>query len=736
MEQPTNVLPGDSALERENEGLRRQIRDLLALMGLPALWIGRDAAAMAEILADVLLSALHVAIVYVQLDDPAHGNRVEVARGPAGPLTGEDAAAVRAALDAALAAGSERSLSMADPRGSGTLAAAVVHLRGSHNMGAVLTASHSAEYPSRHERLLLNAAGNQLVFALRERQLLGEEARLLETVNRVGRVLAGELDLQKLMQALTDAATEISHAQFGAFFYNVAANEGEAYQLYTLSGAPREAFAGMGMPRNTDIFHPTFSGERTVRFDDVTRAPEYGRNPPYHGMPEGHLPVRSYLAVPVVSRAGEVLGGLFFGHGQPGVFTEREEKLVTSLAAQAAIAIDNARLFERSHRLYAEAQEASRLKDEFLATLSHELRTPLNAIVGWVHLLRAGGLGADTTARALEVIARNAEAQNQLIADMLDISRIVSGRLRLELSAVDLVHVVSAALDTVRPSADVKGVRVESALEVAEVPVSGDAGRLQQVVWNLLSNAIKFTGRGGTVKVDLELTAADARLTVTDSGIGIRPDFLPHVFELFRQGDSSSTRTHGGLGLGLAIVRHLVELHGGTVQAWSAGVGQGARFTVELPVRRADTRPAAGPETAPPGALYGDLAGVRILLVEDDADSRDLTATVLEQAGALVTPVADAAAAMDTLLRTEPDVLVSDIELPGQDGYQLIRRVRALPLAAHRDIPALALTAYAGAQDASRAVEAGFQLHVPKPFQPRELVDVLARVVNARVRRR
>jgi signal transduction histidine kinase/CheY-like chemotaxis protein len=538
------------------------------------------------------------------------------------------------------------------------------------------------------------------------------------------------------MQALTDAATEISHAQFGAFFYNVAENEGEGYQLYTLSGVPPEAFAGMPMPRNTAIFGPTFSGERTVRFDDVTRAPEYGRNPPYHGMPEGHLPVRSYLAVPVVSRGGDVLGGLFFGHAQPAVFTEREEKLVSSLAAQAAIAIDNARLFERSHKLYSQAQEANRLKDEFLATLSHELRTPLNAIVGWVHLLRGGGLGTDTTAHALDVIARNAEAQNQLIADMLDVSRIVSGRLRLEVAAVDLAHVVSAALDTVRPAADAKGVRLESALEAGEAPVSGDPGRLQQVVWNLLSNAIKFTGRGGTVSVHLELAAAEARLTVTDTGVGIRPDFLPHVFELFRQGDSSSTRSHGGLGLGLAIVRHLVELHGGTVQAWSAGPGQGARFTVELPLLRRDRPAGAQSETATSGAPYGNLTGVRVLLVEDDADSRELTATILEKAGALVTPVADAAAALDALLRTAPDVLVSDIELPGQDGYELIRRVRALPLAAHRHIPALALTAYAGAQDAVRAVEAGFQLHIPKPFQPRELVGALAQVAQTRVRRR
>jgi signal transduction histidine kinase len=610
MDQPPIALTGDTRLERENDLLRRQIRDLLALMGLPALWIGRDIAAMAEILADVLLSALHVEVVYVRLDDPVQGGRIEVARGRAGPLTGQHADVARAALDAALAAGSERPLAMADPDGPGTLAAAVIRLRGSQDMGAVLTASRSAEYPSSQERLLLNAAGNQVVFALRERQLLGEEARLLETVNRVGRVLAGELDLQKLMQALTDAATEISHAQFGAFLYNVAADEGEAYQLYTLSGVAPQVFAHMPMPRNTDIFRPTFRGDRTVRFDDVTRAPEYGRNSPYHGIPQGHPPVRSYLAVPVVSRGGEVLGGLFFGHAQPAVFTEREEKLVSSLAAQAAIAIDNARLFERSHKLYAQAQEANRLKDEFLATLSHELRTPLNAIVGWVHLLRGGRLAPDTAAHALEVVARNAEAQNQLIADILDVSRIVSGRLRLEVSAVDLAHVVSAALDTVRPAADAKGVRLESALQAGEAAtVAGDPGRLQQVVWNLLSNAIKFTGEGGTVSVQLEVTAAQARLTVTDSGVGIRPDFLPHVFQLFRQADSSSTRAHGGLGLGLAIVRHLVELHGGTVQAWSAGTGQGARFTVELPLRHRDTRTAAQPDPGAPSCGLEGRAG-------------------------------------------------------------------------------------------------------------------------------
>jgi signal transduction histidine kinase/CheY-like chemotaxis protein len=729
MAEASEVPAATADLARENQLLRRQIRDLVALMGLPALWVGRDAAAMAGIVADVLLSALPVDIVYVRVDDPAEGHLIEVAQGRSGRLPEPEKARVANAAQEAMAAGTEGG-SMPEPHGSGNLTLALARLRVSDELGVVLTASRDGAFPSAYERLLLNAAANQLAFALRERQLLREESHLLETVNRVGRVLAGELNLQKLMQALTDAATDISRAQFGAFFYTVADAGGDTYKLHTLSGAPREAFASFPMPGNTAIFDPTFSGERVVRWDDVTRAPQYGHHPPFHGMPPGHLPVTSYLAVPVVSRSGEVLGGLFFGHAQPGVFTEREEKLVSSLAAQAAIAIDNARLFERGQKLYAQAQEASRLKDEFLATLSHELRTPLNAIVGWVHLLRAGGLTTDTAAHALDVISRNAEAQNQLIADMLDVSRIVTGRLRLDVRPVDLMQVVAAALDTVRPAADARGVRLTSILDPGAGEISGDPARLQQVAWNLLSNAIKFTPRGGSVAVSLEHVDSRARLSVSDTGAGIAPDFLPHVFELFRQADASSTRQHGGLGLGLAIVRHLVELHGGTVAAKSAGPGKGATFTVELPLRAlVAASPEAGESHEPQDAAVS-LSGLHVLVVEDETDSRELMAELLERAGAKVTAVATAAAALEVLQRTQPDLLVSDIEMPEQDGYDLIRRIRALPAAERGRIPAVALTAYAGAQDRLRALSAGFQMHVPKPVQPRELVTALVRLAE------
>ena len=326
-------------------------------------------------------------------------------------------------------------------------------------------------------------------------RLVRDERETLETINRTGQMLAGELSLERLVQGVTDASTRLCRAAFGAFFYNLADQHGESYTLYAISGVPREAFANFPMPRNTDLFGPTFRGEGVVRIDDVTRDPRYGRSAPYHGMPPGHLPVRSYLAVSVVSRTGEVLGGLFFGHPDAGVFTPREEEIVLGLAPQIATAIDNARLYERQQTARAEAEAANTLKDEFLATLSHELRTPLNAVLGWTRMLRDGILDAPTAKRALEVIDRNADAQRQLIEDLLDVSRIVTGKMRLDVGPVEPITVVEAAIDAVRPAAEAKAIRLQSVLDPRAGPVSGDPDRLQQVVWNLLSNSIKFTPR-------------------------------------------------------------------------------------------------------------------------------------------------------------------------------------------------------------------------------------------------
>jgi PAS domain S-box-containing protein len=386
-----------------------------------------------------------------------------------------------------------------------------------------------------------------------------------------------------------------------------------------------------------------------------------------------------------------------------------------------------------------ELEQANRIKDEFLATLSHELRTPLTAMLGWSRMLRSGQLDEAGRARAVQVIERNAEAQAKLIEDLLDVSRIITGKLRMEVQPVVLAPVVETAVNGLRPAAEAKRLRLDSSLDPAAGPVTGDPARLQQVVTNLLSNAIKFTPEGGCVEVRLERSGERARIVVSDTGVVIGPEALPHVFERFHQADSSNTRAHGGLGLGLAIVRHLVESQGGSVSAQSPGEGLGAVFTVELPLTAAPgTQPPRGrPElfsvqarsTINEGETFGDpgaLEGVRVLLVEDERDTRELLKTILEGCGAAVTEAASAAEALAALEHTRPDVLVSDIGMPGENGYELIKRVRALPAERGGRVPAVALTAYAGAKDRRRALLAGFHTHLTKPVEPDELLAVLA----------
>jgi signal transduction histidine kinase len=381
-------------------------------------------------------------------------------------------------------------------------------------------------------------------------------------------------------------------------------------------------------------------------------------------------------------------------------------------------------------RAKQQAEEANRMKDEFLATLSHELRTPLNAMLGWAQVLRLGKLDPAASARALETIERNARSQAQLIADLLDVSRIITGKLRLDLQPVELRRIIEAVLDSVRPAADAKGIRLQVALDPLASPVLGDADRLQQVVWNLLSNAIKFTPQEGSVEVRLRQTPTSAEMRVSDSGVGIRPDFLPYVFDRFRQAEGSITRSHGGLGLGLSIVRHLVELHGGTVEVQSEGEGKGAAFTVHLPVRSSLSEEilplVASERQIGPWGNPALLAGLRILVVEDEADTRELLVTALEQCGAQVIAVPSAAAALEQLDSGPADVLVSDLGMPDEDGYSLIRKVRARAPGQGGSVPAAALTAYARAEDRSRVLASGFQMHLPKPIDPGDLVNMVA----------
>ncbi|HEX8139820.1 MAG TPA: PAS domain S-box protein [Pyrinomonadaceae bacterium] len=867
-----------------------------------------------------------------------------------------------------------------------------------------------------------------------------EQREVVETVNRIGQILSAELDLQRLVQAVTDAATELTGARYGSLFYNVLDERGATHTLYTLSGLPREVFAHFPTERAAELLGSAFRGRSVLRIGDINRDPRYGESSPYYGMLEGQAPVTSYLAVPVISRSGEVLGGLFFGHPEAGVFSEYSERLVAGLAAQAAIAMDNARLYEAARRervlleesekryrsladampqivwtaradghfdyynrrwfeytglteeesfaaegwravlhpedvevcrerwyksirtgeefkselrfkrasdssyrwhlgralpmrdregrvlkwfgtstdiddqkraeehlrfvveaseilsesldyestlssvahlavpqladwcavdmleqgqsfrrlavahtdpakielameierryptdmnaphglpavlrtgkpeflseitdavlvetaedeehlslmrrlglksymvvpliargrtlgaltfvtaesgrpyteadlsfaedlarraalavdnarLYREAQEANRTKDEFLATVSHELRTPLTAVLGWARILRTGSIDEATTQRALETIERNANAQAQLVGDLLDVSRIITGKLRLDVRPIDLKSVIDQAVEAIRPAAEARGIHLQVIADPLAGPVSGDPDRLQQVVWNLLANAVKFTPRDGRVEVRLERNDSYVSIIVSDTGMGIRPDFLPFVFERFRQADSTSTRQYGGLGLGLAIVRHLVELHGGRARVSSPGENLGATFTVELPLIAPSIESTAPEERAllPADETLAEfdgghmLDGLRVLVVDDEQDARELVSTILEQQGATVTTVRSAAEALETLTLIQPDVIISDIEMPNEDGYALIKKIRELEPQEGGRTPAAALTAYARTEDRMRALLAGFQIHLPKPVEPAELIAVVANLAE------
>jgi PAS domain S-box-containing protein len=609
----------------------------------------------------------------------------------------------------------------------------------------------------------------------------------------------------------------------------------------------------------------------------VTKDPRYGQLAPHHGMPAGHLPVRSYMAVPVISRSGAVIGGLFFGHPEPGMFTEDSERILVALAAQAAVAIDNARLYEELQReleqqrvtqqalresealsrsvlnntgdcvkvldlegnlIYmnppgmaafdvesfdtvkgaswpdfwpepmrdsvrqavrdaasgissrftgacatkrgtmkwwdvivtpvydplgrvskltatsrdvtdqkraseellvakGEAERQSRMKDEFLATLSHELRTPLQSVLGWAEVLRSGPADPQEWQQGLDVITRNAHAQTRIIEDLLDMSRILAGKVRLEVQKVRLDTVLEAAIETVRPTAEAKGIRLKSVLDSHAQPVVGDPSRLQQVFWNLLSNAIKFTPREGRVHVLLERVNSHLEVSVTDTGSGIAPEFLPYVFDRFRQADASTTRQHGGLGLGLAIVKHLTELHGGSVKVKSAGTNQGSTFIVHLPLAPVQLEVAqdhprhAEPKSDEPLHIPTvKLNGVSILVVDDEEDARTLISRILARSGAKVRVAGSAQEGMQLFQQAAPDVLISDIGMPGEDGYSLIRSIRSLPAAEGGRVPALALTAYTRKDDRIRSLAAGFQMHLSKPAEPMELLAVVLSLAN------
>jgi PAS domain S-box-containing protein len=533
-------------------------------------------------------------------------------------------------------------------------------------------------------------------------QAASERARAEDALQRTSRLLA----------AVFEGTTDGVYVKDAAGRY-LMINEAGARLL---GRTPREV---VGMD-DTALFMPA-SARRIMALDrEVMTAGQ----PHTYENPDVETPdrvVRSYLStkVPYRDAEGRVVGVM-------GITRDISER---KRAEQ-----ERARALEREHAARREAETANRAKDEFLAVLSHELRTPLNAVYGWARMLRSARLAPDVTRRAVEAIERNARAQLQLIEDLLDISRIITGKMRLEIRPLELSVAVAAAVESTRPAADAKGIALETAVCDADLTITGDADRLQQVVWNLVSNAVKFTPAGGRVRVEVRAAGADGvELAVTDTGQGISPEVLPFVFERFRQGDSSTTRAHGGLGLGLALVRHLVELHGGTVSASSDGDGCGATFVVRLP--RAVPAGRAGDASRVPGGMRDalgpdgapSLQGTRVLVVDDDQDALDLTRTILESARADVRTCESAAAAVDVLRDWVPHVMLCDLAMPDEDGYGLLDSVHAIERARGVHVPAIALTAFGRLEDRARTLKAGFTMHLSKPADPTELVSAVAR---------
>jgi signal transduction histidine kinase/CheY-like chemotaxis protein len=486
-----------------------------------------------------------------------------------------------------------------------------------------------------------------------------------------------------------------------------------------------------------DLYSRAKETGRTVLINDapgwmraVLAAPPQGRDQFQQVEPT------SLLVVPLQSQ-NTILGALVCGIGPlERRFEPSDVTLAEELARRAAVAIDNARLYELSQRERALAEEASRAKDEFVALISHELRTPLSAILGWARMLRGGDVPAETREHALNVIERNASAQNQLVGDLLDASRIISGKIRLNFGQVDAKDLVELAIEGVRPAADAKRIRLTSEIATDLGTIRGDGDRLQQVTWNLLTNAVKFTPKGGEIRVLLRRVESHVELIVEDTGVGIAPEFLPNVFTRFRQADEGTTRRHTGLGLGLSIAKHLVELHGGAITSQSPGLGLGSTFVVTLPISPLTFPSPDAPQeratTGPPVAdgLTSSVQGVRLLVVDDEPDARDLLQTLLGMYGMIVETAASAAEALERLGDFHPDAIVSDIGMPDEDGYILIRKIRTLPQENVKSIPAIALTAFARKEDRMKALVAGFNAHLAKPVEPAALIAMIADLVG------
>ena len=560
-----------------------------------------------------------------------------------------------------------------------------------------------------------------------ERALLQYE-RLLERIASLSQVLGTARELSTIFRGLR----EFTHVSVPC--------DGFFVSLYDAIRDVRTACYGWGDGAEVDVSQlppmpVTERGpnSRAVRTGQVVITNDYMRATSANlsvivGEDNGLRP-ESSLAVPMAVM-GRIIGTIEVQSYQRQAYQQQHVTAMSMAANLTAVAIENVRLLKLERTAREAAEESNRLKDEFLATVSHELRTPLTAILGWARLLEDGSLDDTMTQQAVDTIWRNAKAQAQIVDDILDVSRIITGNLYIDLHPIEVAPVVQNAINVVRPTADAKGIRIETQIENIPAMISGDANRLQQVIWNLLSNAVKFTNNGGRVTVKVTQANAAVEIGVTDTGQGISREFMPYVFDRFSQADSTTTRHHGGLGLGLAIARHLVEIHGGTIRAASRGEGQGATFTITLPL--IDSNVTSIEPVTDKSLAYASqmLSGVNVLLVDDDSDTLKLMTTALTRRQANVTAVSSAGEAIQAIRQQRPDVLVSDIAMPDEDGYGLIEKVRSLETAETLSIPAVAITAYAKEEDRERALSSGFQIYLAKPIELRELVSVVARAAR------
>ena len=578
-----------------------------------------------------------------------------------------------------------------------------------------------------HVKTLLSSLRTALRSRLRQydiRDLLAEQQKLLENerasafrlsgLAEASLAIASALSLDDVLQMITDQAAKVINSRFAMIWLKVEENI-QTRTIWAVSAGAERTRDDVDEASMAALDEIVSTLRSTVRITGRAMETLNGCN--------AFAGLRALLAAPLLEREGRTAGLLMLAERPNAAFTADDEAVLTQLAQMASVAVQNA-------RLYREAQDANRAKDDFLATLAHELRTPMTGILGWVQMLKVDGVEQQDVDTAIEMIEGSTRVQARLVEDLLDVSRIIAGKLRVDLSPVELGPVVDAVVEMFQARAGERNITLERSIEERPLSVYGDETRLHQIVWNLLSNAIKFTPEGGRVKVALQLTGSKALLRVSDSGQGISPEFLPFVFDRFRQFDNSTVRQQAGLGLGLAIVRHLVTLHSGSVAVESDGIGKGSTFTIILPVLAVRVAPAeltqlrATPEMP-------RLEGIRILIVDDDDDAGKLVALVLNQLGAETREVTSVAAAVKELRLFEADIVVSDIAMPGEDGYALMRKLREIEPQLGRQIPTMALTAYGRPQDRTRILASGFQKYVQKPVEPVELARAIAELAQS-----